>query len=104
MGAELVRAFIRPVYEVLWALLREALPEGADEAMVHLIGFSIVGQCFYHRVGRHVVRSLAGEEEFAGYHAQRLADHIASFSLAALGLESPISASLPMARRRRKQS
>jgi AcrR family transcriptional regulator len=87
VGEGIVRDFLRPVYELLWAILREVLPGGTDERTVHLVGFSILGQCFYHRVGRPVVRRLAGEAEHDTYDPELIADHIARFSLAALGLE-----------------
>jgi AcrR family transcriptional regulator len=88
-GAELVRDFIRPIYEVLWGILREALPADLPEERLHLIGFSIIGQCFYHRIGRHVIPVVVGEEEARSYTPNRLAEHIARFSLAALGYEQP---------------
>jgi hypothetical protein len=86
-GKGIARDFIRPVYERLWAILREVLPPGTDERTLHLIGFSIMGQCFYHRIGRPVLRVIAGAEEHDTYTPEALADHIADFSLAALGLK-----------------
>ena len=82
-GAALVRDFIRPLYEINWSIIRELLPE-ASEDKVHLVAFSIVGQIFYHRVGREVLCRLVGEEEHRSYTAERLAEHITEFSLAAV--------------------
>jgi AcrR family transcriptional regulator len=82
-GAELVREFIRPVYEFLWGILRELLPDVSEEQL-HLISISIVGQCFYLRVGRKVVGLVVGEEEFRTYDTERLIEHITDFSLAAV--------------------
>lgn len=82
-GAELVRDFIRPIYEGIWAVVREMLPAAAED-QVHLVAFSIVGQSFYHRVGREVIGRLVGEEEHRTYTAERLANHIVAFSLAAI--------------------
>jgi AcrR family transcriptional regulator len=87
VGEGIVRDYMRPVYERLWSILREVLPPGADERTVHLIAFSILGQCFYHRVGRPVMRRLVGEAEHDTYDPERIAEHVARFSLAALGLE-----------------
>ncbi len=84
-GERLVRDMIRPINEILWGLLREILP-AVDERRLHLIGFSIVGQCFYHRFARPVIRLVVGQEEHASYDARVLAEHIVNFSLAALGL------------------
>jgi AcrR family transcriptional regulator len=82
-GATLVREFIRPLYEINWAIVRELLP-GVAEDQVHLVAFSIVGQIFYHRVGRAVISRLVGEEEHGTYTAERLAEHVTAFSLAAI--------------------
>ncbi len=82
-GVELVREFIRPVYEFLWSILREMLPDVSDERL-HLISISIVGQCFYLRVGRKVLSLVVGEEEFQTYDTERLIEHITDFSLAAV--------------------
>jgi hypothetical protein len=47
----------------------------------------MAGQCFYHKVARPVIRLVAGEEESAGYTAARIAEHVADFSLRALGID-----------------
>lgn len=85
-GENLVREFIRPVYETLWAILREVLPADASQEKLHLTAFSIVGQCMYHRLGRPVIRLLVGPEEHDSYTAEVLAEHITAFTLRALGL------------------
>lgn len=84
VGRGLVRDFIRPVYEVLWAILREWLGPEVPEEQVHLIGFSIVGQIFYQRVAGPVINLVVGAEEHQHYHAERLAEHITQFSLNAV--------------------
>jgi AcrR family transcriptional regulator len=86
---ELVQERIRPLAEMLAQLIAELLPD-VSELRRHLIAFSIVGQCFYHRVARPVVEILVGKEEFQTYDQQLLAEHITRFSLAALGFEKPI--------------
>jgi hypothetical protein len=87
-GGELVRNFIRPIYGIIWGILREMLPS-APEEQIHLVGFSIIGQIFYHRVGREVLKRLVGPEEHASYTADKLADHIAAFSLAGIQMAQP---------------
>ncbi len=89
-GEAVIRDFVQPVYEILWGLLREALPHASEEH-IHLAGFSIVGQCLYHRIGARVIGLLVGEEQ-KGYDLDRLAAHIADFSLRGLGLESGVKA------------
>ena len=85
VGHGLVRDFIRPIYELLWSILRELLGPTVPEEKLHLIGFSIIGQIFYHRVGRPVLSLVVGAAEHGTYTPEVLADHIADFTLAALG-------------------
>jgi AcrR family transcriptional regulator len=87
--AEMVRDVIRPMADVLSAILLEFMP-GLPERKRWLIGFSIVGQAFFHRMAWPIVSSLVGEEEHGAYDAALLTEHITQFSLAALGLEEPI--------------
>jgi AcrR family transcriptional regulator len=86
--AELVQNQIRPSATMLGQILEELLPE-APERQRYLIAFSIVGQCLFHRIAQPIVSLLVGEEEYRSYDPQLLADHIAHFSLAALGLNPP---------------
>jgi AcrR family transcriptional regulator len=83
--AELVRDVIRPRAEVIGGILAELLPD-VPKAKRTLIAHSIVGQCVFHRLAQPIVSLLVGEEEYRSYDAERLADHIIDFSLAALGL------------------
>jgi hypothetical protein len=94
-GASVVRDFIRPVYELLGGILREALPGEVDDVKLHLTAFSIVGQCFYHRVARPIIQLVVGEEEHRQYTSGLVADHITGFTLAALGLAPPRSGGAP---------
>jgi AcrR family transcriptional regulator len=82
--AELVQSSIRPQFEVLLGILRELLPGGANEEDLHLTAFSIVGQCLFYRFADPVVRNLLGAEEYGRLDVEKLANHIATFSLAAL--------------------
>lgn len=87
---ELVADYIRPQFEVLQAILTELLPADVSPERRHLISFSIVGQCLQYRVAGPVMRLLVSKEEYRRYTHQRLADHITSLTLAALGLEPSI--------------
>lgn len=95
-GQALVQDFIRPVNEVLWGILRRLLPKGIDERRLHLVGFSIAGQCLYHKVARAVVTQVVGPAEQAEYTPEVLAEHITAFSLAALGLDPSAGLHLPI--------
>lgn len=88
---EMVRDFIRPNFDALLGILGEILPEDTPLDKRHLICFSIVGQCLHYRVARPVVRLLIAPEELATYDVDRLAEHIAEFTLAALGLREPLA-------------
>jgi AcrR family transcriptional regulator len=83
--AELVRDVIRPRAEVIGGILRELLPH-LPRPRRTLIAHSIIGQCVFHRLAQPIVSLLVGEEEYRSYDADRLADHITEFSLAAIGL------------------
>jgi TetR/AcrR family transcriptional regulator, regulator of cefoperazone and chloramphenicol sensitivity len=81
-----VDAFVRPKAEALEQILVELLPADTSDAQRHMIAFSIVGQCLFHRLHRPVAALLVGEEMWRGFDVARVADHIARFTLAALGL------------------
>ena len=81
-----VREFAEPHFRTLLSILEEAAVP-ADRR--NLTAISIIGQVVHHRCARAIVTKLVGDEEAATYTAERLADHIADLSLAALGLRSP---------------
>ncbi len=85
----LVREVIRPKFERLKAILRRACPE-ADERRLSASAFSVIGQCLHYKMGRPIAEKLIGAEAFAAMDVDYLSDHIAGFSLAALGLEAPL--------------
>ncbi len=82
---ELVQENIRPHFEALMRILSRLLPEDVPPEKRHKIGFSIIGQCVYYRVGHMVVEVLISPEEKAThFSAEQVADHIVQFSLAAI--------------------
>lgn len=81
---ELVRAFIRPHFDLLLDIIDEIVPAKTPEKKRHQMAFSIVGQCLHYKVARPIVNLLVGEEEMASYTPEALAEHITAFSLAAL--------------------
>lgn len=85
---EIVRDYIRPMAEVLREIVGELVPGRLDEGHRRLICFSIVGQCLFYHVHKPIIRELVGSAEYATYNVDLLADHIATFTLSALGLES----------------
>jgi AcrR family transcriptional regulator len=83
---EFVRQFVRPNFEVLLGILAEILPPDFPPLQRYQVAFSIVGQCLHYRLTRPVLRLLLGEGDFERLDAERIADHVSRFSLAALGL------------------
>src|SRR5262245_44468901 len=81
---EVVREHIRPMVDVLLAILDELLPDLPLERRV-LVGFSIVGQCLYYRQNRAVSQALFGRELMERLSADVVADHIADLTLRGLG-------------------
>jgi AcrR family transcriptional regulator len=84
----LVQNHIRPSAQLLAGILAELLPD-VPEGKRRLIAFSIIGQCLFHSVARPIVELLVGKEEHRRYDAAFLEEHIAEFSLAALGQQFP---------------
>lgn len=85
----LVREVIRPKFDRLKAILGDACPT-ADDRRLTATAFSVIGQCLHYKMGRPIAERLIGAEAFAAMDLDYLADHIATFSLAALGLGPPI--------------
>jgi len=81
----LVREVIRPKFERLMAILRRARPD-LDDRRLTASAFSVIGQCLHYKMARTIAERLIGPEAFAAMDIDYLADHIASFSLAGLGL------------------
>src|SRR5262245_60919708 len=81
---ELVQQSIRPQFEILQGILRDLLPRETSEEKLHLLAFSIVGQCLFYHFADPVVRNLVAGEEYAGYDVEKLSGHISGFSQAAL--------------------
>ena len=77
---ELVRNFIGPKFELLHGILREFLPN-VTERELHLTAFSIVGQCLLYRFHRPIGKLLVGDEEYASYKVDELAEHITRFCI-----------------------
>lgn len=81
---ELVREYIRPEFDALLAILRELLRSAIPESKLHLLAFSIVGQCLHYRVADPIVKNLVDSEEYASYTPEFLAEHVIEFSMSAL--------------------
>jgi AcrR family transcriptional regulator len=83
--AEVVRDSIRPQFEILLEILRALLPKQTTTEAAHLAAFSVVGQCLFYHFADPVVRHLIDDAEYSELSIEKLARHIADFSLAAFG-------------------
>jgi len=81
----LVREGIRPRFERLKCLMHEICPE-ADDRRLNVLVFSVIGQCLHYKLARRITERLIGEEGYQALDLDYLSDHIASYSLAALGM------------------
>jgi AcrR family transcriptional regulator len=100
---EFVESVIRPNAQLLGSILQELLPK-VPLRKRQLIAFSIVGQCFFHRVAQPIVVQLVGEEVVRTYDSALLAEHIAEFSLAAVGMASGDKPARRTSRKPRKRA
>jgi len=82
--AELVQSSIRPQFEILLQILRELLPANTRPEQLRLTAFSIVGQCLFYHFADPVIRNLLSVEDYSALHVDKLAGHIAGFSLEAI--------------------
>ncbi len=85
----LVESYLRPRYDRLDEILVELVSPETSAPDRHLIAFSIVGQCLHFKVLKPIGPLLVGETEYRTFDVTRLADHVAQFSLAALGQAEP---------------
>jgi AcrR family transcriptional regulator len=90
----LVREAIRPKFDRLLGILREACPS-ADERQLHAMAFSVVGQCLHYRMAAAVNVRLVGEATYQELDLEFLSDHISGVCLAALGLGPPVIKGVP---------
>jgi TetR/AcrR family transcriptional regulator, regulator of cefoperazone and chloramphenicol sensitivity len=91
---ELVEDYIRPQFELLLRILGEVVPPETPAHMRRKIAFSVIGQCLHYRLTGEIVGMLVPADELrARFTVDELADHIAAFSLAALGLAPPMGQS-----------
>lgn len=86
----LVNERIRPMFERLRGIVRQALPEGDDRKVLAAV-FSVIGQCLHYKMGRMISEKLVGAEMFASFDLDFLTDHITRSSLRLLGLGEEVA-------------
>jgi len=80
----LVEEGARPLHQELSAIVRELLGSAADDEVVRLSALSVMSQCVYYRRARPVITRLYPQQRYDSREVERLAEHIAQFSLLAL--------------------
>jgi AcrR family transcriptional regulator len=85
---QVIQSSVRPLYSymvgILYELLGEAKPaEGEESEEIFLSIMGIVGQCLHHFTGKRVVAAIR-PKSFDPADIERIADHIARFSLAGI--------------------
>ncbi|HET6423881.1 MAG TPA: CerR family C-terminal domain-containing protein [Planctomycetaceae bacterium] len=83
--ATVVEDYIRPMADKLRSILLDLLPEQLTEQQRWMIGFSIVGQILFYYVHQPIIRLLIGHVGIEPIPLDQLADHVARFTLAAIG-------------------
>lgn len=81
---QLIEAQIRPNAERLKAIVRKLVGRKMDEQELWRCTFSVAAQWVFYFHNRQVVQRLNPGQQFAAQDIDRLADHIAKFSVAAL--------------------
>ncbi len=95
--AEIIRSYVQANFDLLGQILVDLLPPETSAADRHLVAFSIVGQCLHFKINRPVAALIIDSAELSAQDVSRLADHVARFSLAALGHGGPVCGPIPVA-------
>ncbi|OPY76690.1 MAG: HTH-type transcriptional repressor KstR2 [Syntrophorhabdus sp. PtaU1.Bin058] len=80
-----VEETIRPLFTRLSSIVRQLLGRKPKEETVRLCSASVVGQCLYFLYAAPVIKRLFQQPEFGPKEIEAIADHIAEFSLYAIG-------------------
>jgi len=83
-----IESVLRPLYTYLVSILSELLreeksPETEESDELFLCACSVIGQCWHHFTGRHVIAALH-PRSFDPADIERITDHITRFSLAGI--------------------
>jgi AcrR family transcriptional regulator len=80
----IVKEGIRPMSEVLTSILGELMGPKADEKTKRLCAMSVVSQVLFYHHCRPVVARMFPDMKFNEQSVEKLAEHITTFSLAAI--------------------
>jgi AcrR family transcriptional regulator len=79
-----VDKFVRPRFELLCGVIRELTAGRLPPRQVRSCAQSIVAQCIHFAHARPIISRLLPELEYTADGVERMAEHVARFSLAAL--------------------
>ena len=80
----LVESTLRPMFRRLVGIVGEIAGPGADAREIRLCAQSVVGQCIFCRHAQECLRRLGKDAECGQGRAERVAEHVTKFSLAAI--------------------
>ena len=80
----LVREMTEPIFQQVRTLVGEVAETRLSRTRLDLLASSIVGQCLFYVRSRPMIERLAPELSHGPNRIERIAEHIATFSLAAL--------------------
>lgn len=87
--AAVVEDYIRPMADTLRSILVDLLPAEMSEPERWMVGFSVVGQVLFYYVHQPIIRLLMADA-VEPLPTAALAEHVARFTLAALGQHAPL--------------
>jgi TetR/AcrR family transcriptional regulator, regulator of cefoperazone and chloramphenicol sensitivity len=100
---QVVTEAIRPVYQRLREVISKILGLSADDEKTRLCAHSVIGQIVFYAFARPVISRLWPQMKMTPQQVNRIADHIADFSLAYLRAASKSQGKLRPARQSRKR-
>ena len=81
----MVESYFRPYFEMLLRVIDSIAGRPLPADVRLRIGFSIIGQCLFYRVSRPIISMFVTDGEYEkDFSLDQLAEHIASFSAAAI--------------------
>ena len=82
---EMVEESFRPYFQLLVEIVGEMVPPDTTTPRLHQLALSVFGQMVFYRAHGRIVSLLIDEQELQShYQPDRLAEHVTSFSLAAI--------------------
>ena len=84
MQREIIEREIGPRFELLAKIIHQLLGETASDEQVYQCALSVVGQSVFYKLAGPIIAILNPEQRYDGEGIERLACHVAEFSLAGI--------------------